>query len=202
MHLQLISVTALLIGSLCAQYTVSPAANANVQGNAANPYPLSFANGRYQQIHGDLRGTPLVLRGMSLRRGNRAQPLATPRSVTLTVLCADSDLTKTSPTFAANYAAPPTTVFPAGQVGLPDWRTSGGTPEPWSIVVPFTVPFGYLGTTDLLWEWSLANNTATTDYFALRLDRSLHELNGRCMRPVRSRVELPLRNHDRRTRGA
>ena len=66
MHLQLISVAAaLLIGSVSAQYTVSPAANANVQGNAADPYPLSFANGRSQQIHGDLRGTPLVLRGIT-----------------------------------------------------------------------------------------------------------------------------------------
>jgi hypothetical protein len=161
------SVVLLLAAPLLAQtYTVSPAAYTNTQGNASNPIPFYNGNARYQQIHGDLRGTPLALQGMSVRRGSGTQNNAMPRMLDLTVILANSDITKTSTTFAANYIGAPWTAMPKTNVSFPDWTQSGGTPEPWSIVIPFTAPYPYLATSDLLWEWRVENNTAPNQSYA------------------------------------
>ncbi len=159
------ALAALLVSAaaIAQSYSVSPPAHANTQGNASNPIPFYNANARYMQIHGDLKGTPRVMQGMSIRRGQvGTQTNATARTLDLTVLMANSNIQTTSTTFAANYLGTPTVVKPKGTVNFPDWTASGGTPEPWTIVIPFTAPWPYLGTNDLLWEWLVENNTGST----------------------------------------
>ncbi len=159
MTIRMIPAALLLCAALAAQsYTVSPAAYTSAQGNATNPIPFQYLAARYQQIHGDLKGAPAVIQGMSVRRGAAAQANAIARTLDLTVRCANSDITKVSATFAANYIGATTTALPKTSVNFPDWTVSGGNPEPWSIVVPFTVPFVYVGINDLLWEWAVENN--------------------------------------------
>jgi hypothetical protein len=163
MHVRHLLVAAALGGGLAAQtFTVAPAPYANQQGNANNPIPFYNTNARYQQIHGGLRGTPRLISAMAVRRGNNTNVNAVARTLDLTVLLADAEFTQTSPTFAANYRSTPTLVFPRAQVNFPDWTVTGGTPEPWSIVIPFVTPHLYVGTTDLLWEWVVENNSSGT----------------------------------------
>ena len=170
MRMPLRSLTPVLLLSalpLAAQsYLVSPAAYTSTQGNSTNPLGFSSAQARYQQIHGDLRGMPRVFTGMSLRRGATANTTATARTLDLTVTLADSRLRQVTPTFAANYASSPMTVLPKMSVNFPDWTVSGGSPEPWTVVVPFTVPYVYLGQIDLLWEWAVENNTGATQNYS------------------------------------
>jgi hypothetical protein len=161
-------VPAFLFGAAIAaqSFTVSPSAYATQQGNASNPIPFYNANARYQQIHGDLKGAPKVIQAMAVRRGAGTQANAGPRSLQLTVVMANSDITKVTPTFAANYVGAPVTVMPKTSVNFPDWTTSGGNPEPWSIVLPFTTPFVYTGLNDLLWEWVVENNSGASQSYA------------------------------------
>lgn len=167
MHSRLLLTLLPLASPLLAQsYTVSPLANTTTQGTASNPIPFQYAASRYQQIHGDLKGASKVIQGMSVRRGSGTQTNAVARTLDLTVTFANSDITKVSATFAANYVGTPTTVFPKASVNFPDWTVSAGSPEPWSIVVPFTTPFVYIGTNDLLWEWAVENNTGSTKSYA------------------------------------
>lgn len=159
---------ALLLGGLLSaqSYTVSPPGYASTSGNSSNTFPLNYPSGRYQQVHGDLKGTPRLLQGLSLRKGSTTSSTGTARTVSLTVIAGDSNYALASTTFASNYVGTPVTVKPQGTVNCPDWTTSQGTPEPWSIVIPFTVPFPYTGVHDLAWEFLLHSNTASGSYFA------------------------------------
>ncbi len=159
-------VSFLVAGGLAAQnYTVSPASFATKAGSA-NTIPFWSATHRYQQIHGDLKGTPRVIQGVSLRKGGGNQTTAGARTNTMTVLMANSSYVNSSTTFAANYAGTPITVVPSTTVNLPDWTQATSSPEPWTLVVPFTVPFPYTGQQDLLWEFQIHATTSTGYYSA------------------------------------
>ncbi len=153
----------LLVSSLAAQsYVVSPAAFTDYRGTSNNTFPLWWSNARYQQIHGDLQGTPRVLQGMSFRR---SQFSAVARTITVTINLGDSSYAARSTTFASNFTGTPTTVFPTGTVNLPDWTSSSGNiPEPWTAHFPYTTPFPYAATSDLCWEFLVTGNTATSSY--------------------------------------
>jgi hypothetical protein len=157
----------LLAGSLAAQnYVVSPLSRTNTPGGQANTIPFWYATSRYQQIHGDLKGTPRVIQGLSLRKGGGNQASAVARTNTMTVVMCDSNFAASSTTFAANYTGTPITVLPSTTVNLPDWTTGGGSPAPWTLHVPFTVPFPYIGQNDLLWEWQVHATTSIAIYSA------------------------------------
>ncbi len=157
---------ALSVALAAQSYTVSPAAYTNLQGPSGNTFPLNYQVGRYQQVHGDLKGTPRVLQGMSLRKSSSTQSSMTARTISVTILLCDGNYATVSGTFASNYAGTPVTVKPKGTVNCPDWTFSQGTPEPWSVVIPFTTPFVYTGVNDLLWEFQVDSNTATSGYYA------------------------------------
>jgi hypothetical protein len=156
----------LLATGLAAQsYTVSPASYAAKAG-VGNTIPFWSATHRYQQIHGDLKGTPRLIIGLSLRRGPGTQTSAVARQIDVTMLMANSSFANSSTTFASNYIGTPTTVRPRGSLNLPDWTTSQGTPEPWTIVVPFPAPFPYPAQQDLVWEWQIHGTSSSAYYFA------------------------------------
>ena len=160
--------TTLLSVSLAAQmYTVSPAAFTSVSAGGGNTFPWNYPSGRYQQVHGDLRGSVRVITGISWRRTGVATTYttATARTVDIELLMCDGDSATVSATFASNYAGVPKLVVNRKTVNLPDFTLSLGSPAPWSIVVPCDVPYVALGTKDLLWEYLLYSNTATGSYF-------------------------------------
>ncbi len=153
----------LLLGSLAAQsYTVSPVEFTNWRGSSNNTYPFWWTGARYQQIHGDMTGTPKVLTGMTFRR---SQFSAAARTMTLTINLGNSSYAARSTTFASNFIGTPTTVLPKGPVSFPDWTTSSGnTPEPWTASIVFTTPFVYTGVNDLCWEFLVDGNSTTASY--------------------------------------
>ncbi len=162
----LLFVALLLAGNLTAQrYVVSPLSRTNVAGGTTNTIPFWSATHRYQQIHGDLRGTPRVFQGIALRKGGGNQSTAVPRTSTVTMLMCDSSYTNSSVTFVANYAGTPVTVLPATTLNLPDWSQATGAPEPWTLIVPFRFTFPYFATKDLLWEWQI-HATSNTGYYS------------------------------------
>jgi hypothetical protein len=180
----------LLAAGLAAQsYTVSPAAYATTAGNSNNTIPFWSATHRYQQIHGDMTGTPRVFVGMSLRKASITLASGVARTLDVEMLMCNSSFASQSTTFASNYIGTPTVVRPRGTINLPDWTTSQGSPEPWTVVVPFTTPFPYPGTNDFLWEWVIHSTTSTSTYAADafsgfgndRLDASIVNLGTGCV---------------------
>lgn len=163
----LLCVPLLLTAGLAAQsYTVSPSAFTNTPGGNSNTIPFWSATHRYQQIHGDMKGTPRVILGMSLRKGTSTSSSGIARTLDVEVSMCNSNFAASSTTFAANYVGTPVVVLPRQTVNLPDWTFSQGTPEPWSIVIPYTTPWPYTGQNDLLWEWVIHSTTSTGSYFA------------------------------------
>jgi hypothetical protein len=157
----------LLCATLAAQnYTVSPGQYTSTSGNSNNTIPFWSATHRYQQIHGDMQGAPRVMLGMSLRKAAITLSSGVARSSDVTILMCDSNIASASTTFASNYIGTPTTVLPKTTINLPDWTSSQGTPEPWTVVIPFRVPWPYTGVNDLMWEWVIDATTATSTYAA------------------------------------
>ncbi len=150
----------LFVSSLAAQsYTVSPSEFTNYRGNSNNTFPFSYATGRYQQIHGDLKGSPKLLQGMTFRR---AQSNTVARSLVLTINLGDSSYAARSSTFASNFTGTPVAVLPQSTVNFPDWSVASGLiPEPFTAVVPFTTPFAYTGVNDFCWEFLIDGNSTT-----------------------------------------
>ncbi len=151
--------------SVAQTYTVTPAYYATNQGNETEARPFTDPAARWQQIHGDLRGTPRTLSALAFRKGSITLSNASPRRVELVIICADSKLSTLSGTFASNYVGTPVVVLARSPVTLPSWAYSQGTPEPWTAVVPFTTPFMYSAQNDLLWELQLFSNTAPNTAF-------------------------------------
>jgi hypothetical protein len=148
-------------------YTVTPAANATKVGTASNTYPLYFQAGRYQQLHGDLKGTPRIMTALSLRKGGYTSSSAgAARTLTCTLLVSNTNFGLPSTTFSANYDGTPVTAMPRGTVNLPSWSTSQGTPEPWTVHFPFATPYPHPGQKDFLWELQIHASTSSVPYFA------------------------------------
>jgi hypothetical protein len=148
-------------------YTVTPAAFATTTGTSSNTYPLYAQLARYQQVHGDVRGTPRVLRELAIRKGSfTSSTSGAARTIDCTLLLSDAAFGPLSPTFATNYAGTPTTVKARGTINLPSWSTSQGTPEPWSVLLPFSAPYPYPASKDLLWELLIHSSNSSNTYFA------------------------------------
>jgi hypothetical protein len=163
MRLPILAAGLLLAGSLAAQsYTVSPAAYALFEGPSNNTFPLWWTNARYQQIHGDMKGSPKALKGMEFRRSNINSGVA--RSITVTINVGDSSYAAASSTFASNFIGTPTNVLPKTTISLPNWAGNTDSPQPWNALFPFTTPFPYTAVNDLVWEFLVEGNTATSVY--------------------------------------
>ncbi len=134
--------------------TVSPAHYATEEGATTSSFPFTNTV-RYQQVHADLRGSVRPVVALSFRRDGMLGPRTTfaPRTLQLELRMAESDLATLSATFASNYAQPAVVVVPSMSVTTPDWVEQPTTvPGPFVFRIPFTTPFVYSGTRDLLWE--------------------------------------------------
>ncbi len=133
---------------------VSPIGHTNLEGPSDNMYPWSNPF-RYQQVHTDLRGTPLPITGIAWRRNQDEFLPSTSSAKTFDMeltLC-DADANTFGITFASNYVGTPVNVLVRRQVNSVDWRPAiGQRPAPFDFVIPFDVPFVYLGQNDLLYE--------------------------------------------------
>lgn len=162
-----VTVTAILSIPLVGQLqVVSPRAYQDVEGISTSSVPLSTPI-RYQQIHGDLRGVPLTLTGLALRRDGIATPSQSyaSRTVDLEITCADASLGSVTGTFANNYVNPPVVVWPRASINLPSRiDRPRALPGPFDVVLPFAVPFSYGGQSDLLWEFALHQTSSATSY--------------------------------------
>lgn len=181
--------SAFLARESCAQtYTVSPRDYATVQGDDRQNEPFASLKARWQQIHGDLHGKPMTLNGIWFRKSSETTILAVPRRIDMVVICSDAKLASQSSTFASNYLGTPVTVLSRSTVTFPSWTYRQSTPEPWSAFIPFSAPYAYAGTDDLLWEVQVHGNTAGGAYpsdahnpsLADRRDAAVKNLGAAC----------------------
>jgi hypothetical protein len=154
--------------SLSAQnYIVSPVAFTNVASNQGNTIPFWSQTHHYMQLHGDLRGTPRIMQGLSLRRaGFGTFATAVARTIDLELFMGPCNIANASSTFASNYTAPRTNVYTRKMTNLPDWVNPQGSPAPWSIVLVFDAPFVNTGQADLAWEALIHSTTSSGSYYA------------------------------------
>ncbi len=162
-------VLAMLAGCLAAQnFVVSPTGYATNEGSSNNTYPFSGSGFRYQQVHGDLRGTPRVLLGMSWRRDGTLATSSSygPRSFDFELLLGDGNVGAFSSTFATNFTSTPLLVFTRKVVNAPDFTALPDVmPAPWSFSIPFDVPYIHTAQADLIWEVALHANTNPSGWF-------------------------------------
>ena len=137
---------------------VVPNAYTDMMGEQNNTFPHGFFNMRYQQVFlgPELQGLRAI-GGLCLRRDEIAG--GPTKTVQLTVKLGPTALNNLTltPTFDANYSAPPTTVF-SGAVHLPA-STGGGTPDDFYICIDFTTTYIHPLRFNLIVE--IANTTST-----------------------------------------
>ena len=127
--------------------------------------PFFAASYRYQQVHGDLKGTPRFFTGIGWRRDgmllDTAQMFA--RTIDMELWLGDGDLATFGTTFASNRVSPPTNAFVRKIVNAPDLvLRPDAMPAPFTFNVVFDTPVLYLGLQDLLWEVVIHSNSSTT----------------------------------------
>jgi hypothetical protein len=160
------------LGALCAtvaaqNYAYSPATASNTEQGSNSIVPFNTQAARYQQITGDLRGTPMNIQALALRRDGANTPYSTAlaRFIDVEVKMANSDWQTRSTTFANNYVGQPATVVTRKNIILPDLRNWVSTPSPWSVTIPFDTPFNYSGQNDLLYEFVIHTTTSGGAYY-------------------------------------
>lgn len=156
-----------LAAGAAAQFVVSPAHFTSAEAPANNSYPFGVATTpfRYLNIHDDLVGIPRTIRGMSLRRNYNSAASAA-YTITFDAWMSTALTTGTTPdaTFDNNHGSDKTQIvfnrtynFPASPVQL--------VPEEWTHLMPFDVPFTYLGLGSLCWEVQVTARTNTASYY-------------------------------------
>ncbi len=154
---------ALCAAGLAAQSAVvSPAWFAGYEGESALSYPLSGKTIRYQQVHDDLRGSPMAMQGIGWRRdGEAISLLPIARAVEIELRCAPGDVTRFGLAFDQNFQGAPTTVFDRKKVNLPD-RTPDPTqqPMPFDVLLAFDRAYQHGSGQDWVWELRMYSSTA------------------------------------------
>ena len=167
MHKHLLSLIVVTASAVAQSYTISPSTVGAGEGSTNNTFPWSFSTGRYQQVHGDLRGNVRTITALSLRRdtGIGAFASSTARTIDAEFFMADSDYATASSTFASNYAGAAMNVVTRKMISLPDWTAASPVvPAAFNFNVPLDTPFVHTGVKDLVWEVLLYSNTATGTY--------------------------------------
>lgn len=163
-----------LLTGLAAQTThVSPVAFAATEGNNSYTYPFSLSQCRYQQVHGDLRGVPMIQKQLSFRRdGVSTVTTGQPRTLDMELVVADANFATVGVAFTGNYSGTAVTAIARKNVSTPNWQTPPVTPPaPFDFTLIYDQPWVYTGLADFLWEVRIWSSTApTTDL--MRADRA------------------------------
>jgi hypothetical protein len=158
-----------------------PGGYLGISATSSSSFPFSSSAIRYQEIHTTQRSVPMTgIYAMSFRRDESQSAFgsAGPRTAIVELRMGHGAIDRFGSRFDDNYSAPPTVVFTPKLVNLPDWTQptgAGGTfPEPWSLRLPFDVPFDYDGVQDLVWElhYTFPSSTGT-----FRADRTATSAN-------------------------
>jgi hypothetical protein len=148
MQLLLASAVLALSLPLPAQLLVSPAALATSEGSLSTALPLSGVC-RFQQVHRDLRGAPVGLKGIRLRGDGFLA--STARTLDVELLVSDGAYAGFSRAFDNNHGPLRLNTFTRKLVNLPA-LANPRPPAPFTISLPFDVQYPYSGSSDLLWE--------------------------------------------------
>lgn len=156
-----------LVGHTAAQsYVVSPAQYTRYEAAASNEGPFASV-ARYQQIHGDLRGTPRMFTALAWRRDAvvATNQSFVGRTFDIEIACGSANYAALSSTFANNYIGAPTTVFTRKSVNGPDLTQQPvSIPAPWFLSIVFDTPFVHAGTNDVLYDIKVHGNTSGNPY--------------------------------------
>jgi hypothetical protein len=151
-----------------AAQTVSPLGYDKKMANGSVHVPFSasstFGVCRYQQIHGDVAGTPLLVKELAFRR--RAGGLTTfeGRKVTLELLIGEGAAKAFGFQFAKNYASSPTVAIAKKEFDLPEMVATSGL-QPFVVKLPLDSAWSYSGKAALIWEAKVSKVVRTSvDY--------------------------------------
>lgn len=153
-----------LVATVGAQ-VVSPVGFANVESTGNNTFPFNAAAFTYQQVHGDIRGTPRPITAFAFRRDGTLTSAYAARTVTVDVFMGDADFAAITNTFATNFVSTPTQVVTNRSVNLPDHSAIPiALPAPFTAVVNLDTPYVHTGVLDLCWDLRLTSNSGTGSY--------------------------------------
>jgi hypothetical protein len=127
------------------------------RGNGTGvPYPYDRGVFHYMEVHTTWKGTIVPLGNVRFRRAwnYAANAAAVKRTADVTFKVGEGNAATFSSTFASNFIGGKSTlVFPKTQVNMPDWTNKTGLmPDIWTLTLPFTTKYIYLGKNDFVWE--------------------------------------------------
>lgn len=156
-----------LLGPVAAQAT-SPAWAAAHEAGSANAIPFGIGPCRYQQAHGDLRGTPRVVTELAFRGdAGGVVPAVTARRLELELTCGETELGAVGTTFDQNWLAPPVVVVARRSIDVPAADTAPvNLPAPWTLTLGFDAPWSCSGAHDFAWEMRVHAATSSTPWYA------------------------------------
>jgi hypothetical protein len=162
--------TTLAAVALCAAASAqvtSPIGYDTTEGNSNNTFPFFSSLFHYQQIHGDIRGTPRQIRALGFRRdGTLGAGSYGARTVTLDMWLGDANLAAVTGTFASNFIGMPTQVIANKPFNLPDYSNPfPSIPSPVDQIIVLDAPYVHTAINDLCWEVQLLSNTNTAGRF-------------------------------------
>ncbi|MHC4899304.1 MAG: hypothetical protein ACYTGW_19605 [Planctomycetota bacterium] len=157
--------------ALPAQDIVSPPGMANAYGGINNSIPWgSYQSPEQfcQQIHDDLLGQTLKIKGMAFRHSYTSTYGARSYTATLTLGDAATKSTGISGVFTSNWrkGGSKTEVL-KGTINFPAFKAYANSPSPFDAPVSFTTPYAYDGKHSLMWEVHISGNSGNspTHYF-------------------------------------
>jgi hypothetical protein len=156
-----LAVLSLTLAPLSAQLIVSPASAATTEGNFTNFIPFTGVT-RYQQVHGDLRGMPFMMKGLQFRGDGYASSSA--RTIDLELFVSNGPYVGFSMHFDNNHGPARTHVFLRKMVNLPVLTAPTTPPAPFAVIYPFDVQYTHAGNADIVWEARIHATTSTASY--------------------------------------
>lgn len=144
---------ALLLGAPLAAQPASPGHFAGAEGNARAGAGLGSTAlpCRQLQIHEDLAGAPMVIRGLALRRDGGAAGAYAPFGIVGSLFLSTARAAALDANFDANHGPDRIQVLASSQVAFPA-TLPGIPPRPFEYVLPFALPFLFGGQGPLCWD--------------------------------------------------
>lgn len=148
-----LAVLTLALPAVAQSFAVSPPQCYINEGSTLASEPFSMIS-RYQQITGDLTGTPRLIQALMFRRDGIQHPDTSyiARTIDCEIVCADSSYAAASSNFASNLLNP-VVVSTRKLFNLPDLGAwANRMPSPDTIVLPFDSGYAYTGRLDIAYE--------------------------------------------------
>jgi hypothetical protein len=151
-RLAVLIVLSSLVAAMRAQ-VVTPSYAAAFEGNVRFRFFSNMTPRHWQQAHGDLRGRPMTLNSLSLRRDRASdQLIQLPTGMPMDLWLGRGDRTQMTGDPSANFVGTPTHVAVASRLDIPGGPGRfGDMPRPFDIRVPLEIPYIHDGTLDLVW---------------------------------------------------